>query len=155
MNRNIHLIALILISLVISGCASWFENYGKPANLSSQRKNVTIDTLIKNWKSYDIYYNGLGVKLPLGVLFDPKDNRTKMIGDQWQKVGDQKTLMEVTRWIYPNTLHHPRLIELLGTDNRFLGYLYYSWGPVILKKMDESTYYMFHLENPEERRGEL
>lgn len=152
MNRPKLFVALFLVGLLVTGCTSWLENYGTTRNLTADRKDVTINQLIENWKSYDIYYNGLDVKLPLGILFSPKNSDTKLTGDYWHKVEDQKTVIEIVRWIYPNTLVQPYLIELQGSDDRFLGYLYYSWGPAILKKIDNSTYYIFQLENPEDRR---
>jgi hypothetical protein len=153
MNKHVYLTALILICLVVSGCASWFANYGKVKNLTGDRKkDVTIDTLIENWGDYDIYYAGQGVKLPLGIMFDPKENNTKLTGDRWQKVVNQKTLIEITGWIYLTTLEFPWLAELLGPNDQFLGYLYYSGGPASLKKIDDSTFYVFGLENPDDRR---
>ena len=154
MNKHVYLTALILICLVVSGCASWFANYGKVKNLTGDRKkDVTIDTLIENWEDYDIYYAGRDVKSALGIMFNPKENNTKLTGDRWQKVVDQKTLIEMTRWIYLTTLEFPWLAELLGPNDQFLGYLYYSGGPASLKKIDDSTFYVFDLENPDENKG--
>ena len=76
MKKPMHLTALIVVCLVISGCASWFADYGKIKHLTGDRKKqVTIDTLIENWKDYNIYYAGLSIKLPLGIIFDPKGNQ--------------------------------------------------------------------------------
>lgn len=151
--KKYRCLILFLITIVVSGCTPWLANYGKIKYLAGDRKkNVTINTLIENWEDYDIYYAGLGVKLPLGIMFDPKDNNTKLTGDRWQKVADQKTLIEITRWIYPTTLEFPWLAELLGPKGRFLGYLYYAGGPAALKKIDDATFYMFDLENPDDSK---
>lgn len=155
MNRHLYITVLILVCLAVSGCVFGPFNYAKVRNLSDDRKNITIETLTEAWKDYNIYYAGPGVRAPLGVVFDPKDNNTKLTGDQWKKVEDQKTLIELTRWIYPYTMHSPRLVELLSPDDRFLGYLYYSWGPVTFKKIDDATFYMLNLDDPDDRRHSL
>ena len=151
MNKHVFWTVLIIAGLVVSGCTYISTNYGKIKNLTGAReKEVTIDVLIENWEDYDIYYDGLGVKHSLGIMFDPKENNTKLTGDAWKKVEDQKTLKEIVRWIQPTTLHDTWLAELLDPDDRFLGYLYYSGGPASLKKIDDSTFYMHNLMNPDE-----
>lgn len=155
MNKNVYLTVLIVIVLVVCGCTSMFANYGKVKNLTGDRKkDVTIDALIENWTDYDIYYAGMGVKAPLGIMFDPKANNTKLTGDAWRKVEDQKTLKEIVRWIYPTTQEFPWFAELLGPDDSFLGYLYYSGGPASLKRNNGSTFYVLELENPDDRKRE-
>jgi hypothetical protein len=154
MNRPSCLTVLILVCLAVSGCVFGLSNYAKVRNISDERKDVTIDRLIEDWKHYDIYYAGLDVKAPLGIVFDSKDNNTKLTGDQWKKVKDKKILIEITRWIYPHTQFFPYLVELLSPDNRFLGYLYYSWGPVVIKNNGDSTFYMLNLDDPNDLGGE-
>lgn len=154
MNKHVCLTASIITCLVLSGCASWFANYGKVKNLTGDRKkDITIHTLIENWADYDIYYAGLSAKSPLGIMFDPKDNNTKLTGDRWKKVVDQKALIEKTVWIYPTTQEFPWLAELSGPHDQPLGYLYYSGGPASLKKIDDSTFYVFDLENPIDKKS--
>ena len=153
MNKHLYLAALILSCLVFCSCASMSANYGKIKNLTGKRKKeVTIDLLVENWADYDIYYAGMGVKFALGIMFDPQKNNTKLTGDAWKKIEDQETLKECLRWIYLTTQQFPWLAELLDPDDRFLGYLYYAGGPASLKKIDDSTFYMFDLENPADRR---
>jgi len=153
MNKHLYLTALILICLIVAGCASISAKYGKVKNLTGERKkDVTIDALVENWVDYDIYYSGMGIKSPLGIMFDPKANNTKLTGDSWEKVENQNTLKEIVRWIYPTTQKFPWLAELSGPDDRYLGYLYYSGGPASLKKINDSTFYVFELENPDHRR---
>ena len=155
MNRHLYLTLLILVCLAFFGCVFGSSNYAKVRNIADERKDVTIDSLIEDWKNYDIYYAGLDVRLPLGIVFDPKDNSTKLTGSQWKKVEDKKILIEITRWIYIHTLFSPYLVELWGPGNRFLGYLYYSWGPVVIKKHGDSTFYMLNLDDPNDLGGEL
>ena len=66
------------------------------------------------------------------------------------KVRDQKTLIELTKWIFPTTQYEPWLNEILGPDGRFYGYLYYSYGFVTLKVVDDNTMYVLNLDHPRE-----
>jgi len=118
---------------------------------------VTIQDLIDKWNDYDIYYSdkyeGYSPRAALGIMFDPKNNETTLVGDRWKKVRDQKDLIEMTRWIYSNTQYEPWLNEILGTDGKFYGYLYYSYGLVTLKVIDDNTMYVFNLEERREEGG--
>jgi len=149
-----RLISVFLLAVIISGCASWQNNYGKLKVLPENRNTVTIQNLIDNWDDYNIYYSdhydGYNVRAPLGIMFDPKNNDTTLVGDRWKKVRNQKDLIEMTKWIYPTTQYEPRLNEILGPDGRFYGYLYYSYGFVTLKVVDDHTMYVLNLEHPRE-----
>ena len=146
--------SVFLMALMVFGCASWQQNYGRLRMLPQDGSDVTIQDLIDHWKDYDIYYSdkydGFSARSPLGILFDPKNNDTTLVGDRWKKVNDQKTLIEMTRWIYPNTQYEPWLNEILGPDGRFYGYLYYSYGFATLKVVDDHTLYVFNLDEPRE-----
>lgn len=114
---------------------------------------MTVQDLIDKWEDYDIYYSSsfaryYGVRNPLGVMFDPKNNDTTLVGDMWEKVCDQKILIEITEMIYPNTQNEPWLSEILGPDDRFYGYLYYSYGMIVLKLTDDEKMYEYDLEEP-------
>jgi len=143
---------VFLIALMIFGCASWQQNYGKLRRLPAGQNEVTIQDLIDTWENYDIYYSdkydGYDTRSPLGLMFDPKNNQTALVGDRWKKVENQETLIEMTRWIYPTTQYQPWLSEILGPDGRLYGYLYYSYGFATLKVVDDHTMYVFNLDEP-------
>jgi hypothetical protein len=131
------------------------KNYGKVKRLPKGPDEVTIQDLIEKWEDYDIYYAGsfaryYGVRNPLGVMFDPKNNDTTLVGNMWEKVRDQKTLIGITQMIYPTTMSEPWLSEILGPDGRFYGYLYYSYGGVVLKLIDDGKMNVYELEEPAE-----
>ena len=92
-------------------------------------KNYSYQNLIYKWDDYHIYssdqYAGPGFRSPLGIMFDPKNNDTTLVGDRWKKVSDQKTLTDMTKRIFLATQYEPWLNEILGPDGRFYGYLYY------------------------------
>ena len=141
---------VILIVLIISGCASLSKNYGKLRILPESQNEVTIQSLIDKWDDYNIYYSdiyeGYYPRAALGVMFDPKNDETTLVGDRWKKVRRQKDLIDITKWIYSNTQYEPWLYEILGPDGRVYGYLYYSYGGVTLKRINDKTMYVFNLE---------
>jgi hypothetical protein len=59
----------------------------------------------------------------------------------------------MTKWVYPTTQYEPWLNEILGPDGRFYGYLYYSYGIVVLKLTDDGKMYVYELEEPAEERS--
>jgi len=152
--NNYRFLSFFLIALIISSCASWQQNYGKLRILPKGQNEVTIQDLIDNWKDYNIYYSdkydGFDARSPLGIMFDPKNNDTVLVGDRWKKVEDQETLIEMTQWIYPTTQYEPWLNEILGPDGRFYGYLYYSYGFATIKVVNNNTMYVFNLDEPRE-----
>ena len=78
--------SVFLFALIISGCASWQKNYGKLRILSEKQSEVTIQDLIDKWDDYNIYYSDhyerFNVRSPLGIMFDPKNNDTTLVGDR-------------------------------------------------------------------------
>jgi len=155
--KKYKILSLILMAVIISGCASWPNTYGRLRMIHKSQGEVTIQDLIDKWNDYDIYYSdkydGYSPRSALGIMFDPKNNETKLVGDRWKKVRDQKDLIEMTRWIYSNTQYEPWLNEILGPDGKFYGYLYYSYGFVTLKVIDDKTMYVFNLEERREEGG--
>jgi len=150
---------VFLIVLIISSCASWQKNSGKLRMIHKSQNDVTIQNLIDKWDDYNIYYSdiydGYHPRAALGIMFDPKNNETTLAGDRWKKVKDQKDLIEMTKWIYSNTQYEPWLNEILGPDGKFYGYLYYSYGFVTLKVVDDKTMFVFNLEEPREKENRI
>ncbi|MGB2928724.1 MAG: hypothetical protein WBB70_07425 [Desulfobacterales bacterium] len=151
-------LSVLLIALIISGCVSWQKNYGKLKTIPNGPNHLTIQNLIDKWDDYHIYcsdqYAGPSFRSPLGIMFDPKNNDTMLVGDRWKKVSDQKTLADMTKRISLATQHEPWLNEILGPDGRFYGYLYYSYGVVTLKMVGDKKMYVFNLEEPPDEGGD-
>jgi len=149
--------SVLLIALIIFGCVSWQKNYGKLKTIPKGPNHLTIQNLIDKWDDYHIYssdqYAGLGFRSPLGIMFDPKNNDTMLVGDRWKRVNDQKTLTDMTKRISLVTQHEPWLNEILGPDGLLYGYLYYSYGVVTLKMVSDKKMYIFNLEEPPNEGG--
>jgi len=128
------IIALVLVFL-ISGCAG----YGKIRRQPSRGERITIEQLEENWQDYTVSYNGLKVSTPKGIMFDPKNNETTLVGDTWIKVEDKKTVSEVIGWIKNYTQFNPQVWTILGPDDRLYGYLFYPGGQVVIKVVNDTT----------------
>jgi hypothetical protein len=154
--KKYKFLSVFLFAIIIFSCASQSNNYGMLRMIHENQNRATIQDLISNWENFNIYYSdiyeGYNPRAALGIMFYPKNNETTLVGDRWKKVNDQKDLIEMTRWIYSNTQNEPWLNEILGPDGKFYGYLYYSYGFVTLKVVDDKTMFVFNLEEPRERK---
>jgi hypothetical protein len=154
--KKYKFLCVFWVAIFIFGCASQSSKYGMLRMIHKDQNKITIQDLIDNWGDYNIYYSdiydGYNPRAVLGIMFDPKNNETTLKGDRWKRVKDQKDLIEMTRWIYSNTQNEPWLNEILGPDGKFYGYLYYSYGFVTLKAVDDKTMFVFNLEEPRERK---
>ena len=155
--KKYRFLIIILIALIISGFTPLEKKSGKLEIVPEDQNQVTIQDLIDKWDDYNIYYSdkyaGFSARSPLGIIFDPKNNDTMLVGYRWKKVKDQETLIEMTQWICPTTLHEPYLNEILGPYGRFYGYLYYSCGFVNSRLVGDKKMYVFNLEVPIEEDG--
>jgi hypothetical protein len=150
--RKFYLFLILFFVFVASGCVQLQNNYGMIKMIPPAGGKVTIQDLIDKWQDYNVYYyddyDGYSTRTPLGIMFDPKNNDTTLVGDRWKKVKTQQDLIEMTKWIFPTTQYEPWLNEILGPHGRFYGYLYYSYGGVVLKKIGDNKIYVFALEKP-------
>ena len=156
MNRNRHIyIALIgvMIMFLFSGCASMLTGYGKLRPQPMRGGRVAIEELEENWEDYVIHYAGISVGTPAGIMFDPKDDDRTLTGDKWIKVEDKETLSELIGWMKTYTELNPQIWRILGPNNEFFGYLFYSSylmhaEKVVFKVIDDKTMYIYDVESP-------
>jgi hypothetical protein len=140
--KKYRYLSVLLIVLVTSGCASWHRNYGKLRSLPKDESKKIIQNLVYKWEDFDIYYTDSGTPSSIGIMFDPKNNDTALVGDMWKKIMDEEDLLKAINWI-----KHDRFFrEILGPDGQFYGYIYYSYGHVTLKMVGDKKMYVFNLE---------
>jgi hypothetical protein len=141
MKKYIYL-NVLLIALFIFGCASWQKNYGKLKSLPKGESEMITQDLIDKWEEFDIYYATSGTPSSVGIMFDPKNNDTALVGDAWKKITDKDTLLKTVNWI-----KHDRFFrKIIGPDGRFYGYIYHSYGHVTLKMIGDKKMYVYNLE---------
>ncbi len=135
---------LILLLILIMGCSG---NYGKVRKQTGTEDTVTLAQLRVNWDDYDIYYGMRSNRWSDAIMFDPKNNGTKLTGDSWIKIEDQETLdakIKEIQMFYSYARVH--LIE--GSDNQVFGYMYYPFYlRVPVKIVDERTLLVGSLPN--------
>ena len=123
--KYIKCISLILIFFLLAiGCAG---DYGRIKRQSPTDNKMTLAELKENWEDYHIYYGNNGGRYPINILFDPKNDETRIVGDGWHQIEDQQDLSEKiseTQVHWDN--HEVYIIE--GPDRQFFGYIYCSWG---------------------------
>ncbi len=136
---------VILIFTFIMGCSG---TYGKIRKQTGTEDEMTLAELRENWEEYTIYYSYRHDSRPAAIMFDPKNDDKKLVGDSWHKIEDQETLSETISIIqqrYDNS--EVEIIE--GPDNQFFGYMYYpSYLYVPVKVVDERTLYVTTLPPP-------
>ncbi len=136
---------VILIFTFIMGCSG---TYGKIRKQIDTEDEMTLAELRENWEEYTIYYSYRHDSRPAAIMFDPKNDDKKLVGDSWHKIEDQETLSETISIIqqrYDNA--EVEIIE--GPDNQVFGYMYYpSYLYVTVKVVDERTLYVMSLPPP-------
>lgn len=105
---------------------------------------VTISDLASNWQNYDVYYAGSSGR-PIGILFDPKNDRFKLVGDIWTKVEEEATMSSLVEAVMPGS--YPSGITSRRHD-QLVGY-YCS-----TKYTSTTQYYGGHTYNPIAREVE-
>jgi len=130
---------IVLISLIV-GCVQSRPKIRK-------QNALTISDLAENRQNYDVYYAG-SFSRPIGILFDPKNDGIKLVGDIWMKVEDEGTLSRLVEAVSPGS--YPSSITS-RSDGRLVGYYAstkytstqqyiggHTYNP-IAKEIDETT----------------
>ena len=133
---------VVLIIALIMGCSGNTGNYGKVRKQTSNEDKITLAELRDNWYDYDIYYGKRSIRWADAIMFDPKNNGTKLTGDSWIKIEDQETLdkkiKEVKLWY-----NYKRVYLIEGEDNQVFGYMFYPYYlRVPVEIVDERTLFV-------------
>ncbi len=138
--RTLKYICLLVIGFaLIMGCSG---DNGKIRKQTPADNNMKLAELRDSWQDYHIYYGTRGYPRPEGIMFDPKNNDTRLVGDSWIKIADQQSLSESISMI--QTRYDSAKVEIIeGPDNQFYGYMYYPhWLYIPVKRVDERTLYV-------------
>ena len=130
---------VFLILVLIVGCS------GPNGNIRKQTDNedkVTLAELRDNWDDYDIYYSMRSNRWADAIMFDPKDNNTRLTGDSWFKIESQGALDE--KIIEVQALYeYKRVFLIVGADNQVYGYMFYPYHlRVPVEIVDDQTLYV-------------
>ena len=136
-NRLAGITFLILVLIV--GCS------GPHGNIRKQTDNedkVTLAELRDNWDDYDIYYSMRSNRWAGAIMFDPKNNSTKLTGDSWIKIEGQEALDEKIKEVQI-LYDYKRVFLIVGADNQVFGYMFYPYYLRLPAEIvDEQTLYV-------------
>ena len=135
--KPFKMIGLLFLGLIFfAGCT---KDYGIVKRQPPADDKVTLAELVENWEEYHIYYGKPAASWPKNIIFDPKNNETRIVGDGWHKIEDQQTLLETIRVTQVHWDQHEVMI-IEGPDKRFFGYMYCSWDPGVQRSWTPSIY---------------
>jgi hypothetical protein len=133
---------VILILILIMGCLG---NYGKIRKQTGIESKVTLSELRDNWAEYDIYFGRRSNRYADAIMFDPKNNNTRLSGDSWIKIEDQETLDERIKDLH-RVYSWAGVYLIEGENNQVFGYMYYpGYFHVAVSIVDERTLYVSSL----------
>jgi len=144
-NKAVPSLIAMTVLLLIAGCAGQM-GYGSHKLASLVGDPMTAETLVTNFKDYDVYYSGVDGRPPYGVLFDVKGDNRKVVSKYWVKVTDEKTLADMIQWMIPFYSYKARLFRITGADKQFYGYVYTAWNFVVFKQIAPDTLFAYDLK---------
>ena len=131
-----------LLSIAFVFFVSCSGDYGKLKLQNDTEEKMTLAELRKNWEDYHVYWCTRAYHSPVAIMFDPKNDEPRIVGDNWIKIADQQTLSETTS-IFQNQYDSAKVEIIEGSDKRFFGYMYYYPRLYITVEMiDERTLYV-------------
>jgi hypothetical protein len=135
--KTLKYVCLLVIGFAfIMGCSG---DYGLVKRQPPIDNKMTLAELKENWEDYHIYYGKPVGSLPKNIMFDPKNNETRIVGDGWHKIADQQAFSETISAIQAHW-DHQEIMIIEGPDKRFFGYMYCSWGNGVERSWTPSVY---------------
>jgi len=145
-NSSLPLIPLILLMAALIGCST--PHYGKIQGQTAPGEALSLEQLTDNWQDYDVYYATRYSSRPAAVMFDPKDDDRKLIGEGWYQIEDPVTLAKTIRII--QVWYNYVIVGVVRSpDERVFGYMYYPPDLNIpIRVVDGQTLYVGTLPLP-------
>lgn len=146
--NSLLIVAFVLVAFLASGCAGI---QGGQLRLTEKADAVTVQTLVKNWQDYEVYYAGLHAGHPSAVMFDPKGGDRVILTERWFKMKDKELLDDVIDSIQRQLSfagYYPRLWKVIGPDGDLYGYMFTSWDHASMRLTGEKTLFVNDLPMP-------
>ena len=137
--KSILGVIILLTAALLCGCAT----YGTHRRMLAQDK--TIETLAKNWQDYAVYWRGISMDEPTGIMFSLRTGPKALTGERWQKVESEESLLKMIGWLKFNTLYPPFLWGIVGPDGQICGYIYTGYSRFVVRSLDEKTMEVYGL----------
>ena len=132
----------ILLFAFVPGCTG---TYGKISKQAGGDNQISLAELRDNWDEYDIYFGRRSNRYADAIMFDPRNNNTRLSGDSWIKIEDKETLDERIKDVH-SVYNWVGVYLIEGEDNQVFGYMYYPGHfHVAVSIADERTLYVSSL----------
>ncbi|MFC1533121.1 hypothetical protein ACFL7M_07140 [Thermodesulfobacteriota bacterium] len=129
----------LLLTILLGGCSG----YGK-IMVIPRSETVTIEDLEKNQHKYNVFYAGWHDFDPSCILFDPKEDNKKVIGNRWDLAKDPQWVSKKISWMKSFSKVYPVLQGIYGPDGQIYGFLYCIEGAnTAVKAIDDNTLYIY------------
>ena len=102
-------------------------------------KGEALSDLRQNWRNYSISYGGGSVGLASVLIFDPKDDGRRLVGERYVKVEDDETLDRVISVIQSYVAFTPTLYRIYGEAGELFGYVFTAHFRPFPGKIDDRT----------------
>ena len=98
----------LILVLLLAGCAG----YGKMLTAATEGDNTTVWDLERNFQDYNVFYTGVDVSQPYGIMFHRKGDERKLVSKEWSPVKDQNTLKNMMILILTLQITTPIMITI-------------------------------------------
>lgn len=130
---------------LISGCAG----YGSARYLGRTEGPQKLASLIADFDSYHVYYSGMSLAFPSGLIFAPKDDSLRVEQGQWIDVENRDEMETIVSNLQRYHRYRPLLYALIGEDGRQYGYIYTSYRHIVVQQVaDDAIHVMEMFEAP-------
>jgi hypothetical protein len=136
------------VTLIGFGCA--LPGAGRYEALSWGDQGRMLQEFKKNWRDYDIYSDGPS-GITAAVIFDPKNDDKKLIGDGYIKLEDEKSVDLAISTIRSYSAFQPALYKITDDQGHFYGFVYMALYMPIAERIDERTLELPHYVSPVHR----
>ncbi len=137
--RESFLVMAGLITIFfVSSCVT-FKSAGVFTAPGPGNKLISLSELEARPSKYHIYYVGLSWDMPTALLFDPKGDDRKIIGQSWVKVQEGHDLHRMINFVKSFTNFDPRLYAIIGPGGQVFGYILAPTFAIQTRIVDEKT----------------
>jgi len=144
--------ACLWMAISLIGCAG----YGRLRPYPKPDTHWKIQTLVHKASDYETYYFGSNEANAAGILFDPRNNETRLRpGKMWRKIKGSDRIAAVVESIDIGDFPHyrPSLYRIFGPDGKSYGYLFTGWNHVVLKAAGENALSVYGLKDSPNYEG--
>jgi hypothetical protein len=138
-------LAVFAVALIGFGCAPSGAN--RYQALSWTDKGRTLEEIEKNWRDYDIYSDG-EAGITAAVIFDPKNDDRKLVGEGYIKLEDEKSVELAIDTIGSYRQFQPALYRITDDQGHFYGFVYIALYMPNAGRIDERTLGLPHYVSP-------